>query len=97
MRKQLSFSVKDAGEENLYDPRSFSRCLGTPQELKFYALWKPKCVCDIAVTEYDPVIHIASIRVLKQARLVRYRREGKVVYYSIDDEYVKYIFDHVIF
>jgi ArsR family transcriptional regulator len=33
------------------------------------------------------------LRVLKQARLVRYRREGKVVYYSLDDDHVKQIFN----
>jgi ArsR family transcriptional regulator len=34
-----------------------------------------------------------QLRVLKQARLVRYRREGKIVYYAIDDEHVEHIFD----
>ena len=34
-----------------------------------------------------------QLRVLKQARLVKYRRDGKVVYYSLDDEHVKQIFD----
>jgi ArsR family transcriptional regulator len=34
-----------------------------------------------------------QLRVLKQARLVKYRRDGKVVYYSLDDEHVKEILD----
>jgi ArsR family transcriptional regulator len=34
-----------------------------------------------------------QLRVLKKARLVKNRRDGKVVYYSLDDEHVKYIFD----
>jgi ArsR family transcriptional regulator len=34
-----------------------------------------------------------QLRVLKQARLVKYRKEGKAVYYSLDDEHVKQIFD----
>lgn len=34
-----------------------------------------------------------QLRVLKQARIVRYRKDGKVVYYSLDDEHVKSIFD----
>jgi ArsR family transcriptional regulator len=34
-----------------------------------------------------------QLRVLKNARLVKYRREGKVVYYSLDDQHVKQIFD----
>ncbi|HRC82117.1 MAG TPA: metalloregulator ArsR/SmtB family transcription factor, partial [Sedimentibacter sp.] len=34
-----------------------------------------------------------QLRVLKQARLVKYRKDGKVVYYSLDDEHIKQIFD----
>ena len=33
------------------------------------------------------------MRVLKQARLVKFRRAGKVIYYSLDDEHIKQIFD----
>ncbi|MFZ1247434.1 MAG: transcriptional regulator, partial [Leptotrichiaceae bacterium] len=33
------------------------------------------------------------LRVLKQARLIKFRKEGKIVYYSLDDEHVKQIFD----
>ena len=52
------------------------------------------CVCDIAALlnmSQSSISH--QLRILKQARLVRYRRDGKVVYYSIDDEHVKQIFD----
>lgn len=34
-----------------------------------------------------------QLRVLKSAKLVRYRKEGRVVYYSLDDEHIKAIFD----
>ncbi|NLZ48915.1 MAG: helix-turn-helix transcriptional regulator, partial [Clostridiales bacterium] len=34
-----------------------------------------------------------QLRVLKQAKLVKNRRDGKVVYYSLDDDHVKSIFD----
>lgn len=52
------------------------------------------CVCDISVLlnmTKSAVSH--QLRVLKQARLVRYRKEGKNVYYSLDDEHVKDIFE----
>jgi len=33
-----------------------------------------------------------QLRVLKQAGLVKSRREGKIVFYSLEDEHVKQIF-----
>ena len=52
------------------------------------------CVCDIAALlnmTQSAISH--QLRVLKNARLVKYRRDGKVVYYSLDDQHVKQIFD----
>jgi len=50
------------------------------------------CVCDIAYLlnmSQSAISH--QLRVLKQARLVKNRKEGKVVYYSLDDDHVKQI------
>ncbi len=47
------------------------------------------CVCDIA--ELLGMTHSAvshQLRALRAARLVRYRRDGKNVFYAIDDEHV---------
>lgn len=52
------------------------------------------CVCDIAAVmnmSQSAISH--QLRVLKQSNIVKTRREGKVVYYSISDEHVKDIFD----
>lgn len=52
------------------------------------------CVCDIAVLlgmTKSSISH--QLRILKQAKLVNYRRDGKVVYYSLADDHVKTIFD----
>ncbi|WP_331678258.1 metalloregulator ArsR/SmtB family transcription factor [Peptostreptococcus porci] len=52
------------------------------------------CVCDIAKflgMSQSAISH--QLRVLKKARLVKYRREGKTVYYSLDDEHVNKIFE----
>ncbi len=52
------------------------------------------CVCDIAVLldmNQSAISH--QLRVLKQAGLVKYRREGKIVFYSLDDEHVMNILD----
>lgn len=50
------------------------------------------CVCDIAFIlsmTQSAISH--QLRVLKQARLVKSRKEGKVVYYMLDDDHVKQI------
>ena len=50
------------------------------------------CVCDLAALlsmTQSAISH--QLRVLKQARLVRSRKEGKVVYYSLDDGHIRTI------
>ncbi|SHI22546.1 DNA-binding transcriptional regulator, ArsR family [Sporobacter termitidis DSM 10068] len=52
------------------------------------------CVCDIAALlsmSQSAISH--QLRVLKQTRLVRHRKDGKVVYYSLDDEHIRQILD----
>jgi DNA-binding transcriptional ArsR family regulator len=51
------------------------------------------CVCDIAALlgmSTSAISH--QLRALRQTKLVKYRRDGKVVYYSLDDEHVGTIF-----
>jgi DNA-binding transcriptional ArsR family regulator len=51
------------------------------------------CVCDIAALlgmTKSAISH--QLRALRQTRLVKYRRDGKVIYYSLDDEHVGSIF-----
>jgi len=91
-------SVRDGmpHEESLYDLAEIFKVFGDTTRIKIlYALFASEmCVCDIAVLlnmTQSAISH--QLRVLKQARLVKYRKEGKVVYYSLDDEHVKKIFD----
>lgn len=58
------------------------------------------CVCDLAYLldmTQSAVSH--QLRVLKQAKLVKNRRDGKVVYYSLSDQHVMQIlvqaYDHI--
>jgi len=52
------------------------------------------CVCDIAyILEMTQSAISHQLRVLKQARLVKSRKEGKSVFYSLDDEHVKLIIE----
>lgn len=80
----------------------FFKVLGDPTRIKIlYALSvNEMCVCDISKLlniSQSAVSH--QLRVLRTARLVKYRKEGKVVYYSLDDEHVENVFrqglDHI--
>lgn len=52
------------------------------------------CVGDIAaITNSTPSAISHQLRVLKQSKLVKYRKEGKVVFYSLDDEHVREIYE----
>jgi ArsR family transcriptional regulator len=60
-----------------------------------FALSREKlCVCDIAALvnmSQSAVSH--QLRVLRGVRLVKYEKKGKSVYYSLDDDHVKRIFE----
>ena len=51
------------------------------------------CVCDIAELlnmTSSAISH--QLRILRQARIIRSRRDGKTVYYKLDDEHISSIF-----
>src|SRR3712207_9573643 len=60
-----------------------------------YALFnKELCVCDIAEIlnmSQSSISH--QLRILKASRLVKFRKEGKAAFYSLDDEHISKIFD----
>lgn len=78
-------------DELLYDLAELFKMFGDSTRVKIlYALYEQElCVCDIArlldVTQ-SAVSH--QLRVLKNGKLVRFRREGKTLYYSLADEHV---------
>ena len=83
-------------EETLYDLAELFKVFGDSTRIKI--LWAldeaEMCVCDIAFLlnmTQSAISH--QLRVLKQAELVKSRREGKIVFYSLEDEHVKQIFD----
>lgn len=83
-------------EKTLYELAELFKVLSDCTRVKIlYALLNAEmCVCDIAALlgmTQSAISH--QLRVLKQSRLVKHRRDGKVVYYSLDDEHVKQIFD----
>lgn len=83
-------------DETLYDLAEFFKVFGDTTRIKIlYVLMKSEmCVCDIAVIlgmTQSAISH--QLRFLKQSRLVKYRKEGKTVFYSLDDEHVDNIFN----
>ena len=80
--------------ETLYDLAELFKVFGDSTRIRI--LWaleeSEMCVCDIAnllnMTQ-SAISH--QLRVLRQAALVKNRRDGKVVYYSLDDEHVQQI------
>jgi ArsR family transcriptional regulator len=52
------------------------------------------CVCDLAATlgmSQSAISH--QLRLLRQLRLVKRRREGQMAYYTVDDEHVSHLFE----
>ena len=78
-------------DETLYDLAELFKIFGDSTRVKIlYALLESElCVCDIAkLMEVSQSAVSHQLRVLKGSKLVKFRREGKVVYYSLADEHV---------
>lgn len=78
-------------DELIYDLAEFFKVFADSTRMKIiYALMNEElCVCDIAAivgTTQSAISH--QLRILKQSKLVKYRKDGKVVYYSLDDEHI---------
>lgn len=91
-----SVGKKMPPEEKLYDLAELFKVFGDTTRIKI--LWalaeSEMCVCDIAALlnmNQSAISH--QLRVLKTVRLVKNRRDGKVVYYSLDDAHVRGIFE----
>lgn len=81
-------------DEDLCDLSELFKVFGDSTRIKIlYALTEDEmCVCDIAELLHMTQSAIShQLRVLKQARLVKYRKEGKTVYYSLADDHVHII------
>ena len=100
-------NVKEKMPEDglIYDIAELFKVFADSTRMKIiYALMEEElCVCDIANIVQTTQSEIAEItnstqsaishqlRILKQSKLVKYRKEGKVVYYSLDDEHISQI------
>lgn len=101
-------STLKAIKESLYEEEIVSmlaqtfKALADPTRLKIiYVLSKtPLCVCDIAnLLDMTQSAISHHLRLLRNLRLVKFRKEGKMAIYSLDDDHVLQLFkqglDHV--
>ena len=83
-------------EALLFDLADFFKVFGDSTRIRIlWALSEAEmCVCDMAqllgITE-SALSH--QLRTLRQTKLVKYRKEGKNVFYSLDDEHIKQILE----
>jgi len=82
------------GNELILDSAEILKVLGDSTRLKIVmALAKEElCVCDLsALTEVSVSAVSHQLRLLRAQRLVKYRKQGKMVYYSLADEHINNI------
>lgn len=78
-------------EEELYDLAELFKVFGDSTRIKIlYALFEAElCVCDIAQLLRMTATAVShQLRILKGSKLVKSRREGKNVFYSLADDHV---------
>lgn len=84
-------------EENLYALADLYKVFGDSTRIKIlYVLSiEEMCVCDIAGLLGMTISAIShQLKILKQARLVKFRRDGKTVFYSLADNHVTTIINN---
>ena len=81
-------------EEILYEIAELYKIFGDSTRIKIlYVLFEAEmCVNDIAQLLNISTSAIShQLRILKQAQLVKFRREGKTIFYSLSDDHVRTI------
>lgn len=92
-------SDKMPSEDELYDLAELFKVFGDSTRIRilFVLFEKDVCVCDLAETlnmTQSAISH--QLKILKQNKLVKGRREGKSVFYSLADDHVRTIIEQGI-
>lgn len=82
-------------EDASIDLSEFFKIFGDSTRIKILnaLITESMCVCDIAALlnmTHSAISH--QLKILKQAKIVKYNKVGKVVYYMLDDEHIEQIF-----
>ena len=96
VHENLVHQIEDGmpSEENIQKLAEFYKVFGDVTRVKMLCVLfqSELCVCDLAEVlgmTQSAVSH--QLRVLKQAKLVKNRRDGKIVYYSLADAHIQSI------
>lgn len=74
------------------------KILGDPTRLKIILalIENELCVCDLSAVAGASVSAVShQLRLLRNVKLVKYRKENKMVYYNIDDDHIKNLVDQL--
>lgn len=83
-------------EELLYDLAELFKIFGDSSRIRILSLLQIEKLC---VGEISQLLNLTpsavshQLRILRQARLVRYQKIGKEVFYSLDDDHIEKIFN----
>lgn len=83
-------------EELLYDLAELFKIFGDSSRIRILSLLQidKLCVGEISyLLNLSPSAVSHQLRILRQARLVRYQKIGKEVFYSLDDDHIEKIFN----
>lgn len=89
--KQKHVISEIPSDEELIDLADFFKVFGDKTRVKilYELMTEELCVCDIAELmkmEQSAISH--QLKILKQAKLVNNRRDGKTIYYSLADDHI---------
>jgi len=83
-------------EDDIVDISDIFKILGDPTRLRIVAALRIRelCVGDLSALMEISLSGVShQLRLLKKARIVRTRREGKMIYYSLDDTHIESLLD----
>lgn len=94
---------KKLEDEVVYDLAELFKTMGNPTRIKILYALKERdlCVCDLSeLLDMSSSAISHQLRILRNNKLVKYRKEGRSVYYSLDDDHVMCLFgqglEHVV-
>ena len=83
-------------EEETQDLSEFFKVFGDPTRLKILLLLNERELCVHVIAEVIDMHQTAvshQLKILRQSRLVKYRKEGKHVFYSLNDDHIRKIIE----